>query len=115
MSQPSEPQKKPQFQLQPEVGVSQPPATSATVTVPQGFAQPPLAPQQQPQVPPEQIEFLNVLNKVMMAINRLAFTSQLLDEDLLQKHPALKDLRDSIKDVVTSAWEFMKLVEKLRK
>ena len=90
-------------------------ASSATVTVPQGFAQPPYAPQQQPQVPQEQIEFLNVLNKVMMAINKLAFTSQLLDEDLLQKHPTLQDLRDSIKDVVKSAWEFMKLVERLRK
>ena len=82
--------------------------------------QPAVTPQPQPQptvAQPtrEQQEFLNALNDLMTSINELSFTASLLDDELLEKHPELKDLSIAVKKVVKSAWRFVKLVRRSRR
>ncbi len=78
-------------------------------------AQTPTQPPVQPPTTPEQQEFLKVLNDLMTAINELSFTAALLEEELLEKYPELKDLSKSVKKVVKAAWSFVKTVQKVRK
>jgi len=91
------------------------PSQGSTAVQPQ---QPSTQPQPQPtpvQPTKEQQEFLNALNDLMTSINELSFTASLLDDELLEKYPELKDLSVAVKKVVKSAWRFVKLVRRSRR
>lgn len=61
----------------------------------------------------EQKEFMDLMNKLFLAIHEVVYTSNLLDDDVVEKHPELQDLKRAVRNLGKIAWEFQKLVKKM--
>lgn len=80
-----------------------------------------LSVESKPQIPgqttiiqsPEQKEFMDLMNKLFLGIHEVVYTSNLLDDDVVEKHPELQDLKRAVRNLGKVAWEFQKLVRKM--
>lgn len=66
-----------------------------------------------PEVPPEQRRFIEVLNELLVSINDVVYTANYLDGNLVQGHPELHDLVESVRKLGKVAWEFQKIVRNM--
>jgi len=68
------------------------------------------APTQQ-ELTPEQRKFLDTMNNLIMSAQELSYAVALLPNELIEKHPELKELIDSAKNVVRATWQLHKLIK----
>jgi len=59
----------------------------------------------------EQKKFLDALNNLIFNVQELAYTAALVPETVINQHEELKDLMNSVRDVIRSAYNFHKLVK----
>ena len=59
----------------------------------------------------EQKKFLDALNSLIFNVQGLAYTAALVPETVINQHEELKDLMNSVRDVIRSAYSFHKLVK----
>lgn len=62
---------------------------------------------------PDQKRFVQLLNEMMLAIHEVVYTSNLLDQEVINKHPELQDLVESIRKLGRVGWNFQKLARRL--
>jgi len=80
--------------------------------VPPAQAQPVPAQAQAPEIPPEQREFLEAMNQLILSAQELSYAVALLPNDLVETHPEIRELVDASKNVVRSVWRFHKLIKR---
>jgi len=61
---------------------------------------------------PEQREFLDALNNLILSAQELSYAVALLPNELVETHPELKDLVEAAKNVVRAVYRFHKLVRR---
>lgn len=62
---------------------------------------------------PDQRKFIQLLNEMMLAIHEVVYTSNLLEQEVIEKHPELQDLVESIRKLGRVGWNFQKLAKRL--
>jgi len=82
--------------------------TSASATTVSEVETPPTT---APQLTPEQKEFLDAMNSLIMSAQELSYAVALLPNELIEKHPELKELVESARNVVRATWRFHKLIK----
>lgn len=88
-------EKPPAIYTQPPTPPSQAQATAAPTT----------------QLTPEQQEFMNILNDLIMSAQELSYALAVVDQSIVEKHPELKDLLEAARSVVKNVWRFHKFVK----
>jgi len=76
----------------------------------QATEQAPAQQQQAPELTPEQREILEAMNGLIMAAQELSYAVALLPNELVEKHPELRELVDAARNVVRATWRFHKLI-----
>lgn len=66
-----------------------------------------------PELTPDQKRFIQLLNEMMLAIHEVVYTSNLLDQEVINKYPELQDLVESIRKLGRVGWNFQKLAKRL--
>jgi len=61
---------------------------------------------------PEQREFLEALNSLILSAQELSYTVALLPNELVETHSELRDLVEAARNVVRSVYRFHKLVKR---
>lgn len=61
---------------------------------------------------PEQREFLDKMNNLIMSAQELSYALALIPNDLIEKHPELRELVEAARSVVRATWEFHKFVKR---
>jgi len=64
-----------------------------------------------PEMTPEQREFLDAMNQLILSAQELSYVVALLPNELIEKHPELRELVDAAKNVVRATWTFHKLIK----
>jgi len=77
---------------------------------PKELEAPPTAPTVE--LTPEQREFLEALNSLILSAQELSYTVALLPNELVETHSELRDLVEAARNVVRSVYRFHKLVKR---
>jgi len=60
---------------------------------------------------PEQKEFLEAMNSLILSAQELSYAVALLPNELVEQHQELKELVESARNVVRATWKFHKLIK----
>jgi len=64
-----------------------------------------------PELSPEQKEFLDAMNNLILSAQELSYAVALLPNELIEKHTELRELVESARSVVRATWRFHKLIK----
>jgi len=64
-----------------------------------------------PELSPEQREFLDAMNNLILSAQELSYALALLPNELVETHQELKELVESARSVVRATWRFHKLIK----
>jgi len=66
----------------------------------------------QPQLTPEQQELLNAMNELILSVQELSYTANLIPIEIIERYQEMKDHMDSVKTVIRAAYRLHKLIKR---
>jgi len=85
--------------------------STAEVSEVKAEEQPTAAAQPTTELSPEQREFLDAMNNLILSAQELSYALALLPNELVETHQELKELVESARSVVRATWRFHKLIK----